>query len=215
MKKFRWKLAQFFEKYWWQNYLSSKNSSTYLNWKRNYWKSVLTKTNIKLKGNVIDIGCGPAGIFTIANNQYIDALDPLIDTYIKKRLLTPKRYPNVHFISTSLESFSSIKRYDTLCCLNAINHCENISACVQNLAILANTNSTLLLSTDVHKYKIFKFLFSLFPLDILHPQQMTLQDYEKLLIKNGFNIIDKIEETSSFIYSYWFIKAKKIHETIR
>ena len=63
----RWKIAQFTERLWWKNYLRGKSPEDYLRWKQNYWLNFLQACGIEqnlLHGqNVLDAGCGPAGIF--------------------------------------------------------------------------------------------------------------------------------------------------------
>lgn len=70
-KTLKWRLAQTLEKVWWKRYLSDKNPNDYLIWKTQYWKTFfkpyVNLIPIKNSSLIADIGCGPAGIFTIFN----------------------------------------------------------------------------------------------------------------------------------------------------
>ena len=86
MRKLRWKIAQSAEIRWWQRYLKRKPAADYLQWKSAYWKTFLHQIGLKVKAseNVLDAGCGPAGVFMVLKDQKVDAVDPLLDQYDKK-----------------------------------------------------------------------------------------------------------------------------------
>src|SRR5579863_2049095 len=142
----RWKIAQWFELLWWKNYLSGKEKSKYLEWKKNYWKEILNKISsavkIELSDTVADLGCGPAGIFITLTDYKVTAVDPLMDEYEKQISFFRKEdYPNATFVCCAMEDFgsqgsavlgskvqstevekSSETGFDVVFCMNAINH---------------------------------------------------------------------------------------------
>ena len=75
----RWKIAQAFEIRWWQQYLKNKPETDYQNWKTNYWNTFLQKNKVKVEPQerILDVGCGPAGVFMVLPDQEVDAVDPL------------------------------------------------------------------------------------------------------------------------------------------
>ena len=120
----RWKVAQAAEIKWWEGYLKNKPKADYLAWKYDYWKTLVQKTAIVLqKGDLIlDAGCGPAGVFMVLEDQQVDAVDPLLDSYEKKLThFEKKAYPHAQFFAQSLEDFELTKEYDHIFCLNAIH----------------------------------------------------------------------------------------------
>ena len=98
----RWKIAQFFEKWWWKRYLKPKNKEEYLAWKRDYWINFLHRADIKVpvSATTLDAGCGPAGIFMVMPEKST-AIDPLLSSY-EADLPHFRRtdYPQVHFVET-------------------------------------------------------------------------------------------------------------------
>lgn len=216
MKKFRWKVAQFFEKNWWKNYLRHKDANTYLQWKTNYWLHFLNEMQIDLsqqKGKLIDIGCGPAGIF-ILSQKYAHiqwtALDPLLMEYQQNlTIFSQKKYPLVHFEKQSFENYSSNAPFETIFCLNAINHFIYLQKNLSKLYNLLAKNGTLVLSIDAHNYSFLKHFFAAIPFDILHPHQYTAKEYEQLFMHTGFKIRQKKLKKKERIFSYFVYVLEK------
>ncbi|MCX8479535.1 MAG: class I SAM-dependent methyltransferase, partial [Chitinophagales bacterium] len=136
--RWKWRLAQNLEIRWWKRYLTGKDKSTYYEWKRNYWLNALNELKEfvpKLSGlHIADVGSGPAGIFTILNENMVDAIDPLIDSYKNNiSIFSTEDFPWVNFVNQDLENWTPEKKYDVIFCLNAINHVENIYQGYRNL----------------------------------------------------------------------------------
>lgn len=207
----RWKIAQAAELKWWQNYLKNKNTRTYIEWKKSYWKDFLSKCNICLPDNSVclDAGCGPAGIFIILESMKVIALDPLIEKYEMLEVFDKNLYPHVSFINTSIEHFDIEMQYDYIFCLNAINHVADLEKSVSKLSVLLKSGGTLVLSTDVHRHRFLKPIFRLIPGDILHPQQHSLKDYRKMLKERNLEILDEILIKRTAIFDYYAIVLKK------
>ncbi len=213
MSKLRWKIAQYAEIRWWQNYLKTKPTDDYLKWKSNYWKKFLTQLNYSPKpgSGILDAGCGPAGIFIILDNMKVDAVDPLIDHYHEKLgHFKKEKYPFVTFFSESLESFTPEKTYDTVFCINAINHVEDLDACLNKLVSCLNTGGKLVISIDTHNHQFFKYLFRAIQMDILHPHQYDLADYRNMFEKHGFQVINEVRFEKRFLFDYHVLVCHKI-----
>ncbi len=211
---FRWKIAQAAEIRWWQNYLKNKPTTDYAAWKKAYWTGFLEKIGLKntlnTEGVVFDAGCGPAGIFMIFDNKKVDALDPLLSDYEKKLPhFKPSDYPNVHFFAQSLESFDKKNAYDTVFCLNAINHVADLSRSFDVLVDSAKQGGLLVVSIDAHNHRFLKKIFQALPGDILHPHQFDLQDYSQMLTKRGCTIEKTILIKPNFIFNYYVLVARK------
>lgn len=212
MGKIRWQLAQFFEFRWWKNYLRGKSPNEYLEWKKKYWVGFLESIELKLADisyPAIDIGCGPAGIFMILPGD-ITAVDPLLTSYEELPIFNQSSYAKVSFVHSSFEDFASEKQFNTIFCLNAINHFIDIEASFVKLAELSTEQGQLIISIDAHNHGFFRKLFSWFPLDVLHPHQYTLLEYEAFIQAAGFRIDEKVLSQQRFFFDYWIIKARKI-----
>lgn len=211
-RNFRWRIAQFFEALWWRKYLHGKSKSEYLDWKKEYWRRFLANLDLQLSSNerVLDAGCGPAGIFTIISNPSVDAVDPLLDNYQNSLVqFAPEDYPNVRFFAQKIEDFQSDYQYDTIFCLNALNHVESLPAALDRLASLSKPGARLILSIDAHRRPLLQPIFQWFPGDILHPHQYELATYETMTCKRGFSIQQKRMLKKDWIFAYWILVFRK------
>lgn len=174
----RWKIAQNAELRWWKNYLKDKDEQAYLTWKRSYWQEFLNRCAIHVTPDmdILDIGCGPAGIFLNMPPGKCIAVDPLMDRYIQE-FPWLKSYAHAQLASGRLEDFDSLKKFDLIFCLNAVNHVADWAKSMRSLWDSLKPGATLVLSSDVHRFPWLKYPFRLFQGDILHPQQHDLKDY--------------------------------------
>lgn len=208
MTKLRWKVAQYIEIRWWQNYLKNKSTEDYSKWKTNYWRDFLKNIAIipEPGTTALDAGCGPAGIFTVLDGLQVDAIDPLLDTYAEKLPHFKKaNYPYVTFQSVPLEEFRADKLYDLIFCLNAINHVNDIDIALDNLISCLKSDGQAVISIDVHNHGFFKHLFRLVPADILHPHQDDLQDYRNMFEARGLKILREVRCEKRFLFDYYAV----------
>lgn len=207
----RWKIAQFFEAWWWRRYLRGKSLPEYLDWKRAYWLDFLKKIKLEVppEATVFDAGCGPAGIFLVLCNNEVTALDPLLGQY---RGMFPYfsdgSLRNLRFVEQPLEQFLAPQKFDLVFCLNAINHVADLGVCLQKLREATGPGGKLILSVDAHNSLILKRIFQLLPGDILHPHQLDLADYKNLLRAHGFEVQRDLLIKKELIFSYWVLVAK-------
>ncbi|MCH8903053.1 MAG: methyltransferase domain-containing protein [Bacteroidetes bacterium] len=227
-RNLKWRLAQYTELHWWKNYLKDKSKESYLDWKRTYWKLLLEKikTNLQLDSGrtVLDVGCGPAGIFIILNHLQVDAVDPLLDEYNNMNANFQKSdFPEVNFHAVPFEKYETHKKYDTVFCLNAINHVADLKLSINRLIHHTRVGGFLLVSIDAHNYRILKYLFTLIPGDILHPHQYLLKDYENLLTlnteskngnsnDNGLEIVERLLIKKQRIFNHHLVVIRKNKE---
>ncbi|MEM6963568.1 MAG: methyltransferase domain-containing protein [Bacteroidota bacterium] len=207
----RWKIAQAAEIRWWQSYLKKRPKTDYLVWKKNYWQKLLVRLDLSFSAGekIIDVGCGPAGIFMNLEKYQTDALDPLLDKYEKKLAHFSKiNYPTVRFFSQPLEHFSPKEKYNKVFCLNAINHVSDLEVCLDNLVDLTKGGGTLIVSIDAHNHSFFKKIFRLLPGDILHPHQYDLAEYQKMLTDRDCKIEQTVLYDKAFFFNYFILVFK-------
>ncbi len=204
----RWKLAQYFEKRWWKNYLRNKTVEDYLIWKKKYWLDLLEKGRISVPDNcmVLDAGCGPAGIFMIFEKQQTTAIDPLLNDYeIQLQHFKRLNYKTVEFIHTPIENFKREKCFDFIFCMNAINHVQDYEISMNNLAESLKQGGSFIITIDAHNYSIFKRLFRIIPGDILHPYQFDLEEYKSHLINRDIEIVNEVLLKQEFFFNHYMI----------
>ncbi|HNL08690.1 MAG: class I SAM-dependent methyltransferase [Chitinophagales bacterium] len=211
----KWKLAQQLELLWWKNYLRRKSPADYLVWKRRYWQNFLQNLALQLPPicDVLDAGCGPAGIFTILEQQKVVAIDPLLAHYAEQLSphFTTAAYPHVRFEDCRLEDINYQQSFDYIFCINAINHVSDLPLALARLSAALRPNATLVLSTDVHNHNFFKHLFRLLPLDALHPHQFDLAEYRQQL-PNDLHVVQEINYQQAFFFDYYvWILQKNSH----
>jgi len=206
----RWKIAQWFELRWWQRYFSGKDKAQYYSWKRKYWRDLMAQIAdvlpLSAAGRIADLGCGPAGIFTIFEDKEMVAVDPLLDTYAATLSFFDKEdFPGTTFISQSLEDFQAEKKFDIVFCMNAINHVADIEMAYDRMINAAKEGGDVVVSIDAHNHSFFKHLFRLIPGDILHPHQYDLQEYCDFMTKRGCSISKTLLVKKEFFFSHYVV----------
>jgi 2-polyprenyl-3-methyl-5-hydroxy-6-metoxy-1,4-benzoquinol methylase len=209
----RWKIAQGFEILWWRNYLKKKVPAEYAAWKRAYWNDYLDRLahvlTLKEGDKILDAGCGPAGIFMALESYGPDAFDPLLNDYEKLPHFKRAMYPTVRFSTATLEGYQPETPFDTVFCMNAINHVDNLASAYDGLAAATKSGGTVVVTIDAHKSQFWKKLFRLIPGDILHPHQYDEAEYAAMLADRGFTVVDSQTMDSDFFFNRVMQTAKK------
>ena len=209
----KWKLAQNLELKWWKNYLKNKDRNQYLEWKCNYWSKFLFDIDKYVElpehASILDIGCGPAGIFMNLKGNHVIAADSLMQQYVNNNLLSQEKFPWVQFEQLSMEALHYTEKFDYIFCLNAINHVNNIEKCYDNLYRALKPNGFLIISTDAHKYHFLKKIFQWIPGDMLHPVQLDIYEYLTYLTSRNMTILDNSRYATEAIFDYYVTIAKK------
>lgn len=208
----RWKLAQYFEKRWWKNYLQNKSATDYRKWKMEYWNKLLSTGNIVISNDskVLDAGCGPAGVFMVLENQFVSAIDPLLNDYEKQLHHFKKaEFKNVEFIPTPIENFKRENFYDYIFCMNAINHVQNYELALNSLIDSLKPGGLFIMTIDAHNHSFFKHLFRTIPGDILHPYQYDFKEYKSHLIKRGVVIVKEVLLKHEFFFNHYLVVGSK------
>ncbi len=209
----KWKLAQTLEYKWWQQYLKSKDTKAYLQWKIHYWQEVLLTISryieIPDSKTILDAGCGPAGIFMALKGNTVIAIDPLLDKYQSLDHFQPDKFAWTQFKNLPIESVKDQEKYDYIFCMNAINHVNDIGLCYDNLVNALKPNGYLIISTDAHKHTFLKKIFQLIPGDMLHPVQLDIKEYDALLEKRQVQIVQNILYKEEKIFDYYITIGKK------
>jgi SAM-dependent methyltransferase len=209
----RWEIAQWFELRWWQRYFSGKDKNQYYNWKRAYWNNLLaTIADVLPLGEahlIADLGCGPAGIFTIFPDKEVVAVDPLLDQYAQTLSFFDKEdFPCTTFINQSLEDFVTDKKADIVFCMNAINHVADINKAYDRLVDATDNGGSIVVSIDAHNHSFFKYLFRLVPGDILHPHQYDLAEYDAFLTSRGCIVMKTVLIKKEFFFSHYVVVGR-------
>lgn len=212
--RLRWKLAQTFEILWWKEHVRGKNKQAYLGDKKAYWHDLLAKCahvlTVKDTDSIIDMGCGPSGIYIVYPDNPITAVDPLIDKYESEVPVFAKAdYPNVTFVRSAIEEYVPNRTYDHIFCMNAINHVSDIQAGFEKLGQLAHKGSNIIVTIDAHNNSLMKAIFRIGPGDVLHPHQYDKKEYTDFVANLGCEILDTICLKKESVFSHYVIVARK------
>jgi 2-polyprenyl-6-hydroxyphenyl methylase/3-demethylubiquinone-9 3-methyltransferase len=210
----RWKTAQALEWRWWLAYFKNKEKASYYKAKKAYWHKWLNIFSqyipVQSATRVADLGCGPAGLYTILQNSSITAADPLLDEYEAQLEFFKKAdYPHVNFITSTLENFQDDEGFDIVYCMNAINHVRDINLAFKKLVASTKSGGFPVVSIDAHNHAFFRYLFRSVPIDVLHPHQYNLEEYSKFLIDNGCHIKATITIKEEFLFNHIVLIAQK------
>lgn len=212
--QWKWVLAQRLEIWWWRQYLHQKEPKDYLAWKTRYWKEFVLQLPPAIwpasGEHVLEAGCGPAGLFMALHPFKITAFDPLLKEYqTQLPHFNAAAWPHVTFHSNTLEEWVSPQTYPLLLCCNAINHVQDWNESLHRLTACADEGGWLVLSTDIHKRTWTRDLFRHLPVDALHPQQHTRQDYLDMLTALGWTIVWEKVYKPGLLFDYWVLAAQK------
>lgn len=209
----KWKLAQKLEFIWWKRYLQDKDPDTYLDRKKRYWQDLLARMSpwLPLPGNqqILDAGCGPAGIFLVLEGNQVDAIDSLLGKYEQLSHFQPKNVPWTRFRTLSMEDLDETEKYDVIFCMNAINHVRNLPLCYDKLVKALKPEGYLVVSTDAHRNRFLKKLFQLLPGDMLHPVQLDIREYENFLTERKMHILKSFLSKREPIFDYYVTVSQK------
>ncbi len=211
----RWRIAQYFELKWWKLYLNKKDKEHYLQQKRTYWLRLyaLMSPYLHCKDNdrILDLGCGPSGIYMLFDKNKVTAVDPLISAYEKNlNVFSKTRYPTSEFVTNTIEQFSPAHEYDIVFCMNAINHVADINAAYKKLATCTAKKGHMVLTIDAHNYGLFRFLFRLMPGDILHPHQYNLNEYTHFAETHNFKVLECIKIKKEFFFDHYMMVTERV-----
>jgi len=211
----KWKIAQKLEYKWWQKYLRSKNVDEYLAYKSDYWNTVLKTLSpfltVQGQQQIMDAGCGPAGIFMVLEDNHVTAVDPLLHKYAELPHFNASNYPWVNFLNQPLETLEQKETFDIIFCMNAINHVNDIERCYDRLVAALKPGGVMVISVDCHRSNILKKIFQLLPGDMLHPVQLNLAEYNQKLTKRGIQVLHEVLYKRELIFDYFISVAVKNH----
>ncbi len=175
------------------------------------WYNQWTLNKIKkyLKGNILEVGCG-IGNFTKSLTELgrVTAID-ISQSYIQEVLKEFKKGVSVGL--GNIESgkyFFKNKQFNSIVCLNVLEHIENDSQAIQNLYQLLNPQGFLVIIVPAHQ-----FLYGEIDRSIGHYRRYSLSDISQKLHSSGLKII-KHRRLNVLGAVGWFISGKLYKDRI-
>lgn len=171
----------------------------------NQW--TFAKFNECLKGDILEIGCG-IGNFTNILSGYgkitaIDIDQSLIDRFNKDK------NPNISAGYGDIEKgeyFFQKKTFDTIICINVLEHIKDDEKALQNMHKLLKRNGKLILLVPIHK-----FLYGEIDRAINHFRRYSPGNLKMILKQNGF-AIENSRRLNLLGAFGWFIAGRVLKE---
>ncbi len=174
-----------------------------------YNKFTLSLFSKYLSGEILEIGCG-IGNFTKDLSGYgrVTAID-IEKEYIKKTKNSLKSRVSVGLGNIEKgEYFFKNKKFNSVVCLNVLEHIENDDRALENIYKLLNKDGYLILQVPGHK-----FLYGSIDKSIGHYRRYNLSDLKKKLEGKGFKIVES--KKFNLLGSIgWFISGKLLNKVV-
>ena len=192
-----WQHAQEEETECWSGISFKLKNPKYFELKKEYWSKIIDKCGFKDQGifenkSVLEIGCGPSGLFiNFPDHPDYSLVEPLLDSY---QQLAPLAFKNQKKHPIPFEDFKNEKKFNIVVCINAIDHCRNIENFIDKMYEVASTNSISIIGVNTHVYGWTARFWRKYQrlIDPMHPYQFTGNEYAKMLSKK-FELISHID----------------------
>lgn len=148
----------------------------------NQW--TLKKFKKYLSGDILEVGCG-IGNFTNSLTKFGDvwAVD-INPTYLKETLENVKGHAKIGYGDIEKgDYFFNDKVFDTVVCLNVLEHIKDDHRAISNLAKLIKSKGFLILLVPA-----FPNLYGEIDKAIFHFRRYNKVDIEMMIVKNNFSI---------------------------
>jgi 2-polyprenyl-6-hydroxyphenyl methylase/3-demethylubiquinone-9 3-methyltransferase len=190
-----WEESQRHELQCWMVYREKVNSSEYLRVKKEYWSRLLSKVipalEITTASEVLDVGCGPAGILIALESCRRTGLDPLAEYY--RDSFPFLSASGITLRQTAIEDWEASAQYDVIFMMNSLDHCRDMGRAVEVVKSALKPGGKLVVSVNVHNWQGIRWFFSetYTHVDPEHPHQRMLRDYRALFLSAGFRILSE------------------------
>jgi ubiquinone/menaquinone biosynthesis C-methylase UbiE len=167
----------------------------YNRWTLNKFQHVLT-------GDILEVGCG-IGNFTKTLTEYGDVW--AIDNNEHHLTITKKKNIDAHIGKGDIEKgtyFFKKKSFNTIVCLNVLEHIESDSKALNHMASLLKKNGHLVLLVPVHSW-----LYSTIDQALGHHRRYNPKTICTMLKKSGFSL--SFTRIINFLGAFgWFFAGK-------
>jgi len=193
-----WLRAQRRELSCWLLLKDKVSNPLYLSGKKKYWNKIILKIEpfIKNSKSVLDIGCGPSGIFLSLNDNVEKVgIDSLMDSYLKEFAFLNDL--SVKWISAPFEDYVFNQKFDAIFIFNALDHMKDPDKVIDKVKHILNRNGILIISLNLHTVNLIQKIITALPfLDPLHPHQYTLPQIIAKLSNYGFRcvLLERIDD---------------------
>lgn len=178
----RWKIAQKYEKTWWENISNEINLEFYERFAAEAVTLLKPFITLDKEKYVLEIGSGAAGIITFINSNYKFAIDPLEDFYSTIPIFTSIRDIRVKYSKAMAEDMPFIDEYfDLIIIDNVLDHCENPDRVIQEMRRILKPEGIIYFRQNTYHFwgKLIRSLMETLKIDKGHPYTFLKRDLNK------------------------------------
>jgi SAM-dependent methyltransferase len=189
----RWKLAQNYEKNWWEKQAEGMDLSFYKGFADQVTEVIKPFLKVVDTTRILEIGSGAAGIVTHLNSKYRWAVDPLEDFYADVKKFADYRDKNVIYKKALGESLPfEGKQFDLIIIDNVLDHCDNPALVISEMKRVLKENGIVFFRQNTYHIwgKFIRTIMEFFKIDKGHPHTFTKKSLIKLLTQSNFEILD-------------------------
>lgn len=181
----RWATAQCEEAECWTRIGRLLRRADYQQIKQQYWLRFLSKLGLSPDAfdgkRVIEIGCGPSGVFRLIQNasRYV-LVDPLLDLY---REISPFDDSLFECAPIPFEDVQYHQEFDIVLSINSIDHCRDLDVFLDKLKHVTAPSGRVYVAVNTHQSLTsarFWRRFNRF-IEPHHPYHYTDAEYQSLL----------------------------------
>jgi SAM-dependent methyltransferase len=199
----RWKLAQSYEKSYWQSNID-EDYSYYEDFAIALIKDIVNHLKLDSDSSILEVGSGAAGIINYLPGNKRCSIDPLEDYYSTVEEFVQVRDPEVEFKSAQGESIPyNDSSFDLIIIDNVLDHCEDPSKVMSEIGRVIRSGGYIYFRQNIFTSwgKFTRFCLELFKIDRGHPFTFREQDLDSLLKSLNFEIV---ENTKNGYLQTWF-----------
>lgn len=191
----RWKIAQSYEKNWWNEKANLVDFEFYKNYSNDLKNFINQHFIIDQQTKILEVGSGAGGIITFlteSENRY--AIDPLEDFYSSVPNFNKQRDSQVHYQTAIGENLPFEDEYfDFIIMDNVLDHCDNPAKVMEEVRRTLKSNSFIYFKQNSYHFwgKFIRWVMEFFLIDKGHPFTFSLSQINQMIKKNNFQIVKK------------------------
>ena len=198
MNEKRWKIAQDYEKDWWQTRSESVSFEFYKKFAEEL--VLLTRKTFEINKDtfILEIGSGAGGILTYlnhSNNRF--AIDPLENFYSSVSNFVSQRDESVKYYSAKGESIPfENNMFDLIIMDNVLDHCDDPNKVVDETFRVLKKGGFIYFKQNTYHFwgKLFRLIMEKFTIDKGHPYTFSKNDLKYLVGSKQLTVIEYVRE---------------------
>jgi len=213
----RWKLAQEYERNWWQNQADKIDLTFYENFAVEIIDLLKPYINIQKETKILEIGTGAAGIITHLLSDFRFAIDPLEDFYSSIPKYRNYRDKKVFYLTSVGENlpFKS-ELFDLILMDNVLDHCDKPQQVLTEMKRVLKTGGILYFRQNTYHLwgRFIRKLMEKFLIDKGHPHTFSKKALQKVFNDLNFKVL-YTNRDGYFSTWLWEIKSNRLIDKVK